>query len=209
MGAIGDFAGKLFFAWSAHHPYPMALGGKPAREIGVGGGGPALGGSDRTRRERDHGAPIGRKPQPLAPRGAFGGGHLEFRQRPLHRRGLPLGQGPAWRSGRPCAGAGARRSADRLIRPKPALADKTGPAGNSGERGRQRGFPGPRHDQRLAVLFARSRWASARWSPNASACGAGQRRRPCARLACNRAAVRPSRSSRYRSGRLEIVVSTT
>jgi len=73
MGAIGDFAGKLFFAWSAHHPYPMALGGKPAREIGVGGGGPALGGSDRTRRERNHGAPIGRKPQPLAPRGAFGG----------------------------------------------------------------------------------------------------------------------------------------
>src|SRR5262249_466292 len=34
-----------------------------------------------------------------------------------------------------------------------AFADETGTAGNSGERGRQRGFPGPWHDQRSAVSF--------------------------------------------------------
>jgi len=63
---------------------------------------------------------------------------------------------------------GSRRSPKRrsLIRPEPplaeaqivdqaeaAFADEPGTAGNSGERGRERRFPRPRHDQRLAVPF--------------------------------------------------------
>jgi hypothetical protein len=46
-----------------------------------------------------------------------------------------------------------RAEAQIVDQAEAALADETGPAGNSGEPGRQRGFPGPRHDQRLTVLF--------------------------------------------------------
>src|SRR5262249_11696766 len=93
IGAVGDLGSKLLFAWSADYPYPMALGGKPARQIGVSGSGPTLGGPNRAGRERNDRPPIGRKPQPRTPSAAFGRGHLEFRQWPLCSCGLALGQG--------------------------------------------------------------------------------------------------------------------
>src|SRR5262249_28867926 len=62
IGAVGDLGGKLPFTRSADHPYPMALGSEPAREIGVRGKGPPLGGPDRAWRQRNDRAPVGHEP---------------------------------------------------------------------------------------------------------------------------------------------------
>src|SRR5262245_47556925 len=78
VASSSNLGGNLFFVWSADHPYPMTLGGKLAREIGIEGGRPALGGAHGAGCERDDGPAVGREPQPSAPTGAFGGRHLEF-----------------------------------------------------------------------------------------------------------------------------------
>jgi hypothetical protein len=89
--AVGDLGSKFLFVRSADHPDPMTLGGKPARELGVGW--PALGRADRARREHNDGAAVGREAQPSPPAGAFGRRHLEFRQWPRGRCGFTLGEG--------------------------------------------------------------------------------------------------------------------
>jgi len=74
---------------------------------------------------------------------------------------LPLGQGPAWRSGRPCAGG--RRSPKRrsLIR-RSGPRDKTGPAGIPASRAPARIFQRPRMTSAWPYFSARAAGASAR-----------------------------------------------
>src|SRR5258707_2234118 len=83
IACSSNFSGDLVFVWSADHPYPVTLDGKPAGEIGVECGGPALGGADGPGGERNNGPTGGREPQPAAPIRAFGRPPPEAGQRPF------------------------------------------------------------------------------------------------------------------------------
>ena len=71
-----DLRGNLLLSRSPDHPDAISLGRKALRQIGVIGGGPALGWPDRARRECHHRTAIGCEPQPFAPRRQFGPGTL-------------------------------------------------------------------------------------------------------------------------------------
>ena len=98
-----------------------------------------------------------------------GGGHLELAAAAIRPAAPRPSAAPGRRSGRSCAAARCSPQRRSLSRPKRDFADEAGALRDAGEQRRQRRLPGARHDQGVAVAFARAAapasarcWAKAR-----------------------------------------------
>src|SRR5262249_42103754 len=128
-----------------------ALVGQPPRYLTVGGDRPPLAGTDRAWRKRDH-RPVVGQAATRAPLRYLGGRDLELGQRPVGRlrRARRQYQHPALVDH---AGQLLLAPAQVVEQTEAELADEASPLRDAGEERRERGLPGPQHDQRRAVAL--------------------------------------------------------
>jgi hypothetical protein len=148
--AACDFGGESLLAGAADHPDRKAQFGKARRKRPIGG--PSLRRPDGAGGEHRNRLSIVRKVHPRAPLRQDLARYDELRQWQILRHGGALRQR---KRGATIDHPGQRffPAAQVIDETEPHFADKGGAAWNSGEKRRQRGFPGARHDQGVAVAL--------------------------------------------------------
>ena len=142
-----DLGRKRLLAGAADHPDVQPLLGEQPRRFRIIG--PAFGRADRARRQR-HGRG-GSEIRCLPPAADFRRGNHKLRYRPFRRQRCPIRQrqrGVLVDE----TGQGLFAPAPSIEQAEPGFPDKTYPLRNSGQRRRNRRFPGSGQHQRGAVL---------------------------------------------------------
>src|SRR6516165_2446205 len=148
-----DFSDERLFLRSADHPYSKSLRDQSPPQGGIGVCQPVLQLTNRTRCEGDYRSFVGGQPALAPPDFNFHPRDVQLGHRPFARqlRGRRQRQGGA-------AIDHARQSSlavAQVIEQREAhLTDESGTLRDSREKWRQGRFPGARHDQRAAIIFA-------------------------------------------------------